>query len=315
MLRKLERCIFSTVMFLDKCVGGFMRIVGPVFVLVLLGLISFNVYMYLTVMLPEYVLPYTGTTGALANLAVGLWILLNLLFNYLRCAYISPGWPPKDTPMPEGRQPQDARSDHIWRWCSRCRAPKPPRSHHCSVCRRCVLKMDHHCPWVNNCVGYNNYRHFLLFIFYLLVGCAFVLSTAMIPRLLGPELHTLHRRRRIGLFSFTALPARPGTPAFFQLILAFSAMLALSFFALWHLFLTCTGQTTLEFYINAADRRDARRLGQPWTNPFNRGLKNNVEEVLLAPPCSLAWTLPRLKTANGDGMNWNLPTTHGLSHV
>eukprot|EP00038_Savillea_parva_P031828 m.90873 g.90873 ORF g.90873 m.90873 type:complete len:359 (-) comp9881_c0_seq1:82-1158(-) len=50
--------------------------------------------------------------------------------------------------------------------CATCKVIKPDRCHHCSVCRRCVLKMDHHCPWVNNCVGFHNYKFFVLFIVY-----------------------------------------------------------------------------------------------------------------------------------------------------
>ena len=57
------------------------------------------------------------------------------------------------------------------RWCKKCKAWKPPRSHHCSVTRQCVLKMDHYCVWVGNTVGLLNYKMFVLFLFWAFIGC------------------------------------------------------------------------------------------------------------------------------------------------
>ena len=63
------------------------------------------------------------------------------------------------------------------RSCPKCEMIKPARTHHCSICDRCVFHMDHHCPWINNCVGLENYRFFLLFIFYLFIGTIYFAIT------------------------------------------------------------------------------------------------------------------------------------------
>ncbi|SAM76804.1 uncharacterized protein UBRO_01638 [Ustilago bromivora] len=60
------------------------------------------------------------------------------------------------------------------RWCNKCDAPKPDRTHHCSTCKRCVLRMDHHCPWLaNRCVGLRNHKGFFLFISYTALFCVY----------------------------------------------------------------------------------------------------------------------------------------------
>ena len=65
------------------------------------------------------------------------------------------------------------------RYCEKCAVIKPDRAHHCSVCGSCVLKMDHHCPWVNNCVAFNNYKFFVLFLLYGLLYCVFVALSSL----------------------------------------------------------------------------------------------------------------------------------------
>lgn len=61
--------------------------------------------------------------------------------------------------------------------CSECNDIKLVRTRHCSVCNRCVFHIDHHSPWVNNCVGLENLRFYLLFVFYMLLGVGYNLIT------------------------------------------------------------------------------------------------------------------------------------------
>ena len=54
-----------------------------------------------------------------------------------------------------------------WTVCRHSRKPKPPRAHFDKVTGKLVMNMDHYCPWMFNCVGFSNYRYFVLFLKFL----------------------------------------------------------------------------------------------------------------------------------------------------
>lgn len=66
----------------------------------------------------------------------------------------------------------------IDQFCSACIIRKPLRSKHCAECDRCVAKFDHHCPWVDNCIGQNNTKYFVGFLFWTPICLAFYLHGA-----------------------------------------------------------------------------------------------------------------------------------------
>ncbi|KAK5699629.1 palmitoyltransferase akr1 [Elasticomyces elasticus] len=124
------------------------------------------------------VLPWTFATNP----------FLNIFFvaSYLLCTYFytltmtaDPGYIPKSNSRGQTKKVIDELIEHgafdEAHFCTSCMIRKALRSKHCRRCGRCVAREDHHCPWVDNCVGVNNHKHFILYVIFLIAGIGFLI--------------------------------------------------------------------------------------------------------------------------------------------
>lgn len=88
--------------------------------------------------------------------------------------------------------------------------------------------MSHHCPFTNNCVGLENQRFYLLFIFYTFIGCLYYLITIM-----SIWNNYLYKENK-DLMTFL-------------LICDCCSAVGLLIINVWSWFLACAGLTTIEF--------------------------------------------------------------------
>jgi palmitoyltransferase len=72
---------------------------------------------------------------------------------------------------------KELKSKREHRFCRHCQMYKPDRARHCRRCGDCTLKMVNHCNLFNNCVGFGNYKYFMLFMIYTMLSLWFVMIT------------------------------------------------------------------------------------------------------------------------------------------
>ena len=285
------------------------------------------IWVYFTILLPLMFNPLTPR-GA-AHTILSLWLSFNILFNYAMCSRTDPGRPPDLFSSAEGGEAGGGQAQpsgqHTMRWCRVCNNVKPPVCHHCSVCNRCVLKMDHHCPWMNNCVGLRNYRYFFLFMMYLWLGCVYACAICYRAASDDPDLEAVRRAlvwltrlaRGMDAQSKDLEPIQPVVLArplavsersaiVFSFLLALSVSFALSILLGWHIFLTATAETTIDFYSHRELAKAARKEGRVWVNDFNLGILRNWQETFdeRGRWWWIMWTMPRLALHRGTGMRF-----------
>jgi len=182
----------------------------------------------------------------------------------------------------------ERKADGSLRYCKDDQFYKPDRCHHCSVCQECVLRMDHHCPWISNCVGYGNYKYFMLVLFYGMLCSGFLLG-ALLPRLISVfEPITSNK-----LFMRYDLPIGIAYGA--------SAIIfvALTVFFFFHIWLTLHAMTTIEYREKwNHDDAEVRRRFQVAHTKFDKGYYHNFTDVF-GP--AYMWLLPIEADVQPDG--------------
>ncbi|CAR22258.1 palmitoyltransferase PFA4 [Lachancea thermotolerans CBS 6340] len=129
---------------------------------------------WLGIAVPSFLIAYIGYSShyfILQNFASTyqqLWFEFSLTLIWVSYAFAifkNPGRPPPNFEPPI----------HQWKnYCKKCDNYKPERTHHCKTCKQCVLSMDHHCPWTMNCVGHNNFPHFVRFLTWVVLTTSYL---------------------------------------------------------------------------------------------------------------------------------------------
>lgn len=164
---------------------------------------------------------------------------------------------------------------------------KPDRAHYSSNMHQVILKMDHYCPWVRNCIGYKNYKFFILFIFYGFLVCLSIACLSLSPCLYIWKMNEENLRYENYLAdvenhkNVSAIPPpehlRIYSPKWIQVLFFFSILAGFNLlcFNILHLNLISKNVSTIEFYQNKVLTKDGY-----YKYPFHRGGLQNFKDVL-----------------------------------
>ena len=172
--------------------------------------------------------------------------------------------------------------------CSICKIQKPARAKHCKVCGYCVAKIDHHCIWINQCVGYNNYKYFL----------AFILSHSLICIYAGQVGYYIFKfisykeklwnavfvdgqgnRIKTGTFTVFQVLLKRYSLLMFIVILCLVIGFTLAGFLIYHIYLLRKNVTSEESIKIA---KVECKGGKPNPEFYNKGFRQNLSDVIEA---------------------------------
>ncbi|WOL18246.1 putative protein S-acyltransferase 15 [Canna indica] len=261
--------------------GGKGRSVSPP-VLAVISMIGFVYYSTVFVFIDGWL--GLDTAPGLLNSVIFTWLAFMCLFSFFAAVLSDPGGVPPSF-APETEDPQ--KDGECLKYCDKCSTYKPPRTHHCRVCRRCVLKMDHHCVWISNCVGYANYKPFIICVFHAAITSIYsmvIFFAGIIEKYQDLE--------------------RLSNKIFCVLCGSVISLLSLTLGSLlgWHIYLLTHNITTIEYRMAVRAMWLAKKSGQTYQHRYNIGIYNNLVSIL--GPNILKWLWPTAVGHLKDGTHF-----------
>ncbi|XP_062180370.1 probable protein S-acyltransferase 16 isoform X2 [Phragmites australis] len=209
-----------------------------------------------------------STAAGVANAAAFTALAAACVATYAAAVRRDPGRVPPDF-VPDVEDAKSSvheikRKGGDLRYCQKCCHYKPPRAHHCRVCKRCVLKMDHHCIWINNCVGHENYKIFLVFVLYAVVASFYSLIL-----IIGSVVHSVPKDEQSGSYSSRTSIIICG-------VILCPLALALAVLLGWHVYLILQNKTTIEYHEGVRAMWLAEKGGDLYHHPYDLGVYENL---------------------------------------
>lgn len=253
-------------------------------------LVGFVYYVTVFVFVEDWV-GIQSSSGSL-NALIFTFLASLCVFSFFVCVLTDPGHVPASY-LPDveetGISDEETKKNSVQsKLCDKCSTYRPPRAHHCRVCRRCVLRMDHHCMWVNNCIGYWNYKAFFVLVFYGTISSIY--STVMVI--------TCAFQKDWEFSGY--IPLKVFYVTFGVMMVALSLTLGTLFG--WHIYLIIHNMTTIEHYEGIRAAWLARKSGQNYRHPFNISAYRNITLVL--GPNMLKWFSPTSVSHLKDGLTF-----------
>ncbi|KAI5633965.1 DHHC palmitoyltransferase domain-containing protein [Phthorimaea operculella] len=182
-----------------------------------------------------------------------------------------------------------------WDFCSVCECYRPPRAWHCNTCNICILKRDHHCPYFATCVGYYNFRYFLMFCmhtFIVMLYC-FCYNIRFIALFLSWDNGLIILKF---IFPFIGLIISSVSESLVMFLLFVNSLVVCftGFLFFYHLTNVLNGRTEPE--VKESNRK----------KNYDKGWKLNLVEVL-GKRWYLTWVSPFIQSPlPGNGIDWDI---------